>query len=230
MPVSLPKACTEPKQTSAKGICFFAVDGTLTRDQFRDSPERAPVQRCLDAGWDVGVAAASDRTWQMTCEQHGDTYKARAGQAWITDAMCANLGKNGFATFLSNSKVFAGAEFQDMHEIGALPGAKKSVLISAVMKDCFPGLPAVLFEGNPEWAAQARHYRKDNSCPLGQITGLDNLPDRGLTHALCMTSAGDADSCRGDAAMSNGTWVSGNIEHLLSMSSISRKAPEFFPP
>ena len=230
MPVSLPKACTEPKQTSAKGICFFAVDGTLTHDQFGDSPERAPVQSCLNAGWDVGVAAASDRTWERSCERDGDTYKAREGETSITDAMCANLGKNDFATFLSNSKVFAGAEFQDMHEIGALPGAKKSVLISAVMKDCFPGLPAVLFEGNPEWAAQARHYRKDNSCPLSEIKGLDNLPGRGLTHAFCMASAGDADSCRGDTQMSNKTWVSGNIYHLLNLSILSRKAPEFFPP
>ena len=203
MPVTLPKACPAQKNTSAKGVCFFDVDGTLTQGEFETVHTRAPVETCLRAGWDVGVSSASNRTWQDHCEKQGDAYKAigKNGIAagWMTDAMCENLAKNDFATFNSNAE-FAGREFQDLAEIHGRPGAKKSMLIGAVMEGCFPGLPAVLFDNDPDWCAEARQYRKDDSW------NVDNLPDKGVTHAFCMASAKDAASCKGDTQISHEDW------------------------
>ena len=218
--VTLPKACPAQKNTSAQGVCFFDVDGTLTQDQFRDVHTRAPVETCLRAGWDVGVATASKRTWQDHCEEKEGTYKAKGthgiNAGWMTDAMCENLAKNDFVTFISAS-VFAGKEFNELTDIDARPGAKKSLFIGAVMEDCFPGVPAVLFDNNPDWCEQARHYRKDNSCRLSSVEGVDNLPNKGVTHAFCMASDKNAESCKGDTQITHKDWFDGNIAHLLSL-------------
>ena len=218
--VTLPKACPVQKNTSAQGVCFFDVDGTLTQDQFKGIQTRAPVETCLRAGWDVGVATASKRAWQDHCEKKEDTYKAKGthgiAAGWMTDAMCENLAKNDFVTFISGS-VFAGKEFNELTNIEARPGTKKSLLIGAVMEDCFPGLPAVLFDNNPEWCEEARHYRKDNSCRKTHVEGVVNLPNKGVTNAFCMASEKNAASCKGDTQITHEDWFNGNIAHLLSL-------------
>ena len=228
MTLTLPKACPAPKNTSAKGVCFFDVDGTLTQDQFKDLHTRAPVEACLRAGWDVGVSSASTRTWQAGCEKIGNAYKAKGHHGiaggWLTDAMCENMAKNDFVTFNSNV-MFAGKELEDSTEIDARPGAKKSMLIGGVMEDCFPGLPSVLFDNNPNWCEEARHYRKDNSCKLSHIEGVHNLPNKGVTHAYCMASAQNAASCQGNAQISHEDWVTGNIAQLLPSAPIPSPIP-----
>ncbi|NDD28775.1 MAG: hypothetical protein EB084_10970 [Proteobacteria bacterium] len=57
--MELPRICEAPLQTEAKGVCFFDVDGTLTQGEFGKSRVRPPVEACIAAGWDVGVATAS---------------------------------------------------------------------------------------------------------------------------------------------------------------------------
>ena len=88
MALVLPTLCAA-REVQPKGICWFDVDGTLTAGEFPNRKDRPPVQACIDAGWDVGVATASNRAWQDVCIPDGDSYKMKgSGGGWMTDTMC----------------------------------------------------------------------------------------------------------------------------------------------
>lgn len=189
MALVLPKLCVAP-EAQPKGICWFDVDGTLTAGEFPShAKERPPVQACIDAGWDVGVATASNRKWQDVCTPSGDGYKAKGGGGgWMTDAMCQNMAKHGFKTFNSNDNYYGGEALANIRTARGPPGGKKALFISGVMADCFPGIPAVLFDNDPDYGYDARRY------PDG-VTAVQPKPPQADLAIYCMAAANDPNSC-----------------------------------
>lgn len=216
--MELPRICEAPLQTEAKGVCFFDVDGTLTQGEFGKSRVRPPVEACIAAGWDVGVATASTRKWDDVCERDGGSYRAKGrgiAGGWMTDAMCANLAKNDFVAFNSSLAMLGGKEFKDIAKVRGSPGAKKAMFIGAVMEQCFPGLPAVLFDNDPNWDREARGYKGADSDQGSTIKGVAHLPRVGVAAAYCMASVKNAASCGEGDHITSDDWQSGNIARLL---------------
>ncbi len=188
-PVTLPSRCGAQKPSAPKGLCIFDVDGTLTAGEFSVNVNtRPPVQACLDAGWDVGVATASNRTWQDVCELANGKYQAKGGRGiaggWMTDAMCVNMAKNDFLTFNSNDAMYGGKCIDPegtIKRIKGTPGGKKALLIGGIVADCFPGVPTILFDNDPKWGREALAY-----APAQFAKTVANPPAKSIDNAYCM--------------------------------------------
>jgi len=189
-PVTLPSRCPAQKPSAPKGLCIFDVDGTLTAGEFPAHVNaRPPVQACIDAGWDVGVATASSRTWEDVCELVDGKYQAKGGHGiaggWMTDAMCANMGKNHFLTFNSNDAMYGGQpidpKYGSIKSISGTPGGKKALLTGGIVADCFPGVPVILFDNDPNWGREAMLYTPEQFAKT-----VTNPPAKGVDNAYCM--------------------------------------------
>ena len=188
MALVLPTLCAA-REVQPKGICWFDVDGTLTAGEFPNRKDRPPVQACIDAGWDVGVATASNRAWQDVCIPDGDSYKMKgSGGGWMTDTMCQNMGKHKFKTFNSNENYYGGEALANIRNARGPPGGKKALFISGVMADCFPGIPAILFDNDPDYGYDARRY------PDG-VAAVQAMPPKADLSVYCMGAAKDPNSC-----------------------------------
>ena len=157
-----------------KGVCFFDIDGTLTNAATGiDATGRstsAPVQACLDAGFAVGIATSSARTWQnlCVCDHARDFCHAIARGSWVTDDLCAELGKRDFATFNATQSqlggvdirtALSGSDWDYLQQLGIRknPGAQKAWMIRKVMAASFPkDTLAVLFDNDASWVQSAQ--------------------------------------------------------------------------
>jgi hypothetical protein len=195
------------------GVCVFDVDGTLT-----DAPRRVgtdgrtlsePVQACLEAGYLVGVATASERAWQSYCTLDG---RATGKEAWATDDLCGGLAAVGFKTFCSTggggSRAQIGgvpleqlprearAEFARLRD-GGEHGAQKGWAMEYVRRLSFPELASsqmLLFDNEPRWVADAHRSGVSAYC-VGDLCSGEEVPFtrfdfRGVTETLrCHSSS-----------------------------------------
>ena len=106
----------------------------------------------------------------------------------MTDAMCQNMAKHGFKTFNSNDSYYGGEALANIRTARGPPGGKKALFISGVMADCFPDIPAILFDNDPDYGYDARRY------PDG-VSAVQSMPPKADLAVYCMVAAKDPESC-----------------------------------
>jgi hypothetical protein len=158
---------------AAKGCCFFDVDDTLTdarRSVAGGRTRSEPVQACLEAGYLVGVATASGRSWQSVCTPEG---RATGREAWATDDLCGAMAAVDFKTFNSTGAGGGGRSQVGGVDLERLPqearrefarlkgqhGKQKAWTMEHSRRTGFPEVhpsKVVLFDNEPQWVAEAR--------------------------------------------------------------------------
>jgi hypothetical protein len=187
----------------SRGVCVFDVDGTLTEAPRRLAADgrttlSEPVQACLEAGYDVGVATASGRAWQSYCTPSGE---ATGREPWATDDLCAALAASGFRTFCSTDgggdggraqiggqplaqlPLEAREAFERLREAGK-HGAQKGWAMEYVRRQSFPELSSsqmLLFDDEPRWVADALRTGVSAYC-VGDACAGAGVPSSRLDH------------------------------------------------